>query len=567
MIPANQPPPDPSRDPSRIGLAVAKRLGLGRNRLLWAGVVAVVAPLIVLMVLQVRWLIDLEQNTIVSRRASLENYLQAINQDVQYFYITTAERTLNLPPPAYTEETIQTAVHFFESREVAGVARFFIVTFQPIPTLFFYNPSEHAMVMAEQTLDAQGIWVAVAPWSTRYKILALVTSTDIAVDEHDPEQRIVILPITDEHDYLVAVAGFVVDQRYFTEKVLPEAIAQSVPRFDREDALWVCVHDRDGEHVYPPTPCSAIERDRVSRAFTMIFTDWTMSLQGPLAVPESWARANFWINITLSAALVVVLLGGIGFTVRTAVREIKLSAMKNEFVSNVSHELRTPLASIRVFGELMRRGRVGDPAKITEYGSYIETESRRLSQLINNILDFSRIESGEKIYSFEPHDLEEVLTGALATFTVRARDRGIEFGYEGPEEPLPDLMMDANAMDRAIANLLDNAVKYSNDGSKITTRLARRDDEVVLSVVDRGIGIPAEEHELIFERFHRVGTGLVHDVKGTGLGLSLVQHILSAHGGSVSLVSEVGRGSVFSIHLPIGWTPGETRKGARWPRS
>ena len=100
-------------------------------------------------------------------------------------------------------------------------------------------------------------------------------------------------------------------------------------------------------------------------------------------------------------------------------REMKLSAMKNEFVSNVSHELRTPLSSIRVFGEFMRRGRVEEQEKVREYGAYIETESRRLTQLINNILDFSRIESGRKVYTFDSADIEDILAGTLATFTVR----------------------------------------------------------------------------------------------------------------------------------------------------
>jgi signal transduction histidine kinase len=381
---------------------------------------------------------------------------------------------------------------------------------------------------------------------------AKIDTTNLSVDQRDPDNRIILNPIVDDNWKLIGLVGMIVDEEFFAKELLPKAIAVSLPKFEKpKEELVVVVRDGQKRQILPQGEPTNPKNDRVKRNLDFIFTDWTLSLQGDFASPEKWARANFALNMTMSAALAAVLLGGIALTVRTTMREMKLSAMKNEFVSNVSHELRTPLSSIRVFGEFMRRGRVEDPAKVREYGNYIETESRRLTQLINNILDFSRIESGRKVYSFEPCDLEDILAGTLSTFAVRLRDKGFEITYQGPDEPVPETEVDANAIDRAVANLLDNAVKYSNGDRRIRLELERVGDEARISVSDHGIGIPRDELEKIFERFHRVSTGLVHDVKGTGLGLSLVRHIAEAHGGRVAVESEVGKGSRFTIYLPL----------------
>jgi signal transduction histidine kinase len=247
-----------------------------------------------------------------------------------------------------------------------------------------------------------------------------------------------------------------------------------------------------------------------------------------------------------------VLIGGIILALRTASREMRLSQMKADFVSNVSHELRTPLASIRVFGEFMKLGRVRDQNKIQEYGEHIETESRRLTQLINNILDFSKIESGRKTYNFERVCVEEIVAETLKTCEIRVRQLGFGVVFQNSPRPLPQAVLDRDAIGQALLNLIDNAVKYSENAEKkeVTVRLGERDRAILISVTDHGIGIPPEEQKKIFEKFYRVSTGLVHDVKGSGLGLSLVKHIVEAHRGVVTVESVPGRGSTFTISLP-----------------
>ncbi|MGH9902940.1 MAG: sensor histidine kinase, partial [Pyrinomonadaceae bacterium] len=227
------------------------------------------------------------------------------------------------------------------------------------------------------------------------------------------------------------------------------------------------------------------------------------------------------------------------------------------FVSNVSHELRTPLTSIRVFGEFMKLGRVREQGKIEEYGEYIETESRRLTQLINNILDFSRIESDRKTYQFERANVEELVGATLKTFDVQLRQHGFSVRFDAPARPLPAVLVDTDAISQAFMNLLDNAVKYSGSSKELRVGLEQKDDFVRISVTDYGIGIPREEQGKIFEKFYRVSTGLVHDVKGSGLGLALVQHIVKSHGGRVTVESEPGQGSTFTIHLPAAESVGD----------
>jgi two-component system phosphate regulon sensor histidine kinase PhoR len=244
---------------------------------------------------------------------------------------------------------------------------------------------------------------------------------------------------------------------------------------------------------------------------------------------------------------------------------MRLSQMKSDFVSNVSHELRTPLASIRVFGELLRLGKVESPEKVRAYGDFIETESRRLTQLINNILDLARIESGRKSYELASADLEEVVRDTLRTFRPSLEQAGFRLAWNPPAAPLPAVRLDASAIGQSLANLLDNAAKYSGEARDIEVGLARDGDFAVVEVADHGIGIARDEQAKIFDRFHRVATGLVHDVKGSGLGLAIVRHIAAAHGGTIEVDSRPGEGSRFRLRLPLAGGPVESSAAATAP--
>ena len=257
-----------------------------------------------------------------------------------------------------------------------------------------------------------------------------------------------------------------------------------------------------------------------------------------------------WIGgiIALSAIAAFV---GVANNYRTHLRQRRLQELKSNFVSSVSHELRAPLASMRLLSEGLQSGRVEGPEKQREYYDYLVQECRRLSVLVENVLDFSRIEQGRKSYDFQECSLLKIAEAAIRSVEPIARDRRVQLLLECSEEAELVAEVDSMALQQALINLLDNAIKHSPEDAPVITQISRREGRIELAVTDRGPGIdPAEQHR-IFERFYRLGSELRRETPGVGIGLSIVQHTVEAHGGSVRVESgEENRGSRFIIELP-----------------
>ncbi len=317
---------------------------------------------------------------------------------------------------------------------------------------------------------------------------------------------------------------------------------------DQSGKARVAVADEEGRPVFG----SSVRAGEltVGRPFPTTLYGWRISVTLTSAdeLGERIERRRT-LELVLVAIACVVLIVGVGFVLIAVEQERRLSAQKSEFVANVSHELKTPLSLVRMFAELLLSGRVASEEKRRQYLEIMLVESERLTALIENVLDFARVDRGKATFDFVPAELSEVVQRAVDVYRYRAEREGLEIEVVGAE--LPQVRLDPRAIELCLINLLDNAIKYARGGGLVTVRVAREGELAALSVEDHGGGISAEDQRRIFDRFFRGRDARDARIRGTGIGLSLVKHIAEAHGGAVRVDSEPGRGARFTITLPL----------------
>jgi two-component system, OmpR family, phosphate regulon sensor histidine kinase PhoR len=309
----------------------------------------------------------------------------------------------------------------------------------------------------------------------------------------------------------------------------------------------VNVSDADGRIVFgkPLARTTPV----LGRQFETTLYKWSVNVS--MGSGEELAQAvqrRRVLEMVLVGLSSLVVISGLIVIVVAAAQERRLANLKSDFVANVSHELKTPLSLVRMFSELLQSGRVESEEKRRQYLQIIVGESERLGSLIENVLDFAKVERGRQAYHFEEGNPGDVVTRAVDVCRLRAERDNMELSLE-IEPGLPAVRLDERALEIAVINLIDNAMKYAQDGSKVAVSVRRGAGTLEIRVADQGPGIAAEDRKRIFERFVRGKTTQAKPVRGSGIGLALVKHIAEAHGGKAWVEPNTPRGSVFVLSV------------------
>lgn len=275
-------------------------------------------------------------------------------------------------------------------------------------------------------------------------------------------------------------------------------------------------------------------RDAVDRAAA---DGATVEVEVETGTPSRWLRG---------AAVPVDPRGAVLLVLRDITNPKRLEAVRRDFVANASHELKTPAATIQVTAETIKRAVSDDPQVVPRFADQLEREAVRLSRIVSDLLDLSRLETATG--SAQEVDLDALVREEASAVASDAAGKGVALAVESEPAHVRGSERDLSLL---VRNLLDNALGYTSEGGSVHVTLSREDDSVVLRVADTGVGIPSRDLARVFERFYRVDRARSRETGGTGLGLSIVKHVTENHGGTVAVESELGRGSTFTVRIPM----------------
>jgi two-component system phosphate regulon sensor histidine kinase PhoR len=342
------------------------------------------------------------------------------------------------------------------------------------------------------------------------------------------------------------VAGFTIDSELFIEEV----VGPQLNKISKEQFVLSVFNKHNNTRVYATDERDTTSIQNASLTKDLwVFPNYTLAIKPKGASLQELVRQRTTTNLYLLVGLDVVLIVALVLAFRSVRKEVQLAQNKADFVANVSHEIRTPLALISMFAETLEMGRVPSDEKKYEYYTIIHKETQRLTGIVNKILNFSQTESGKKKLRVQSVVLNDAIKEVLNTYDFHLKSKGFEYVFLEEQETI--VLADKEAITEIVINLIDNAMKYSIDKKRIEIALKQKGNFGSIVVRDYGVGIGSADQKHIFDKFYRVSSGDLAKSRGTGLGLSLVKQLLEQQNGNISVQSELGKGSVFTVNLPL----------------
>lgn len=515
------------------------------NRSILLLLVILVVPVLVYGIYQLNSLTSDEEELTTIYRRQLESVLFTVNQSIQDKSDETISTLLKpssenkqgqLMNPQEVMDELSTYRYFqaFYTKEIDGEAEGLLAV---DPAFFDKNFEEIADSLVNAKQDMVNRLVRYMQEGNFQRIQAFDDSINFN------QQTL---------DYLFFITQ--VDERYqlniyFFDAIsfIEQTLVPKLQELSQGDFILTCDRIADGFRVY--TTVEDFTGEIMSEPLDLLPRFEVGIARAGGTIQEAVAKRRNQ-NLIALGILMSVLIFGVVLVFRNVQREMELAQKKADFVSNVSHEIRTPLALINMFAETLLLGRVKDESKKKEYYEIITKEVGRLTNMLNRILSFSKIEATKRVFQKESIELNQLVQDVIHMYSYHLESNGFDLVLSFDQDELL-INADKEALTEVLVNLIDNGMKYSPETKEIKISTGREDNRAYVSIADQGIGIPKDQLSKLFEKFYRVPTGDVHDTKGAGLGLSIVKHIMEAHEGEVQIRSEVGKGSTFTLYFPI----------------